>query len=926
MSAPVQELGQYRFTFGDFNQSSAWSDRQTLSWPQLASILTHHEIGQKEGRCIVPATFSGEHRKKHDAVRIDVAFLDSDAGATRDEIELALRKRGWAGIISSTHSHLNKTTEVAKSHWEKYCAQTAGEAEHLPGAYLEEEKGYRSSVAKDARILTMKDKIVVIEHQPCPKFRVVVPLTAPWLAENYPDQAAANADWKRCIEALAHALSLDYDQSCVDTARLFYLPRRQADRSSETAVIEGKACDIFALSAPNQKSSGAAGQELKQSSRKSLEKKSDESSHTYTDPGTGYALPLEHWARQRGRSFQLVQALKATKPGVFVGHVADGVKHHIVCVNEKEHTKPGADSATFIVDADQSQTGSFVYHCCHAHCVSRDRLYFLRKMLEEGWLTAKDLSCKRFFAGAPDARRLDQPQQTKSDEYFYQPSVIRFVPGDLPSIVRQAEQALIHSSQGIYQRGSRLVRPGTLKTGVAMHGDVQGLSIIEMGEAALVEALTNAAYWEKYDARVADWVPMDAPNKVAKTLLDRKGLWNLPTLTGIISAPILRQDGSILCEPGYDPDTGFFLDLQLCEPLQIPDCPSQEQIHHAHDQLNALVDTFPFANRESRSVALSLILTTLIRPSLRTAPLHAFTAPTAGSGKSMLVDIACLIATGKEASVIAQGKSEEEMEKRIGALLLQGDSYIAIDNCEAPLGGDVLCQMLTQTQIRIRVLGRSEVSMLPLSATVTATGNNLVLAGDMTRRSIIGRLEPECERPELRRFEKNPIEMVKANRKTYLEAALTILRAYHVAGRPKRPDPLGSFEEWSNWIRGALVWLGEDDPVKTMEDARKTDPSLELLSTFHQQWKIAIGLDVRVKARDLVVKAGEFAVGSSGAEYRYPDLREALLAVAQDRGAISVRRLGQWLSRHCGRIVNQISIAQCPQDHGTTTWELQLKG
>jgi putative DNA primase/helicase len=54
-----------------------------------------------------------------------------------------------------------------------------------------------------------------------------------------------------------------------------------------------------------------------------------------------------------------------------------------------------------------------------------------------------------------------------------------------------------------------------------------------------------------------------------------------------------------------------------------------------------------------RSVALSGILTALDRRAMMTAPLHAFTAPAPRTGKSLLVDIASLLATGQLAPVIA---------------------------------------------------------------------------------------------------------------------------------------------------------------------------------------------------------------------------------------------------------------------------------
>ena len=44
------------------------------------------------------------------------------------------------------------------------------------------------------------------------------------------------------------------------------------------------------------------------------------------------------------------------------------------------------------------------------------------------------------------------------------------------------------------------------------------------------------------------------------------------------------------------------------------------------------------------------------------------------------------------------------MEKRLGAALIAGDRIISIDNCERPLGGELLCQALTQRILKPRVL------------------------------------------------------------------------------------------------------------------------------------------------------------------------------------------------------------------------------
>src|SRR5262245_32428487 len=137
----------------------------------------------------------------------------------------------------------------------------------------------------------------------------------------------------------------------------------------------------------------------------------------------------------------------------------------------------------------------------------------------------------------------------------------------------------------------------------------------------------------------------------------------------------------------------------------VPQFPDKSEATAALGELETLISTFPFADELDRSVALSAILTTLDRRVMHAAPMHAFTSPTAGTGKSLLVDLASILATGRPMPVISQGRTEEELEKRLGAALLAGDAAISIDNCEHPLQSVFLCQVLTQSHVKIRVLG-----------------------------------------------------------------------------------------------------------------------------------------------------------------------------------------------------------------------------
>ncbi|MGY3551196.1 toprim domain-containing protein [Bradyrhizobium sp. USDA 4469] len=500
---------------------------------------------------------------------------------------------------------------------------------------------------------------------------------------------------------------------------------------------------------------------------------------------------------------------------------------------------------------------------------------------------------------------------------------IQVIAGELPRVVDEAEQALIEQCRDIFQRAGSIVRPALVKIDVADGRQIEGIRLVDVNKHHLAERLTAAARWEKFDGRSEEFVPIDAPLKFAETYLAREGMWKLRKLAGVVNAPTLRPDGSILDRPGFDEPTGLLLEAGSFAFDPIPDQPTKDDATKALARLDALFDTFPFVTTTDRSVALSAVLTACIRRSLPTAPMHAFSAPAAGSGKSMLVDIAAIIACGRQAAVLSQGRDESEAEKRIGAALLAGDQVLSLDNCTLPLDGDLLCQVHTQPTVRLRPLGGSKLQDAPTNVAMFATGNSLIVQGDMTRRVLLSSLDPQCERPELREFSCNPMGVALAGRSGYLRDALTVLRAFHVAGRPRQASPLGSFEAWSDWVRGALLWLGKPDPVASMEKARQGDPKREALRAVMHQWHDAIGGE-RTTVADLIKHAiaTEATIGYGKPAFLHEGLREALLTVAGQGGAINSRVLGKWLAAHQDRIVDGMRFQQVGTRSGVALWQI----
>ncbi|MGC2080993.1 MAG: hypothetical protein WA728_34275 [Xanthobacteraceae bacterium] len=393
---------------------------------------------------------------------------------------------------------------------------------------------------------------------------------------------------------------------------------------------------------------------------------------------------------------------------------------------------------------------------------------------------------------------------------------IYVIAGELPRVVNEAEAALLTFDREIYQRGAMVVRPILSKLKASGGRDTWAWRIIDVTQPYMVELLTCAARFLKYDGRAKAFVPTDAPDKVAQAYLHRQGDWKLPILSGVTNAPFLRDDGSICEQPGYDPESGVLFKLECAETAfpPIPQQPNRIDATAALETLEKLIATFPFVTKADRAVALSAILTALDRRSMTTAPLHAFTAPLAGTGKSLLVDLIAILAIGRPMPVIAQGRSEEELEKRLGATLLHGDQLVSIDNCDHALQSSFLCQALTQQRLNVRLLGFSQNVEIPVNAAMFATGNNLTIAGDLNRRTLLCSLDAKCEHPEQRKFTGDLIGYVKQNRGHLVAAALTVLRAWHANGRPLEAGkaPLGSFEDWSRRIRTPLLWLDRGDP------------------------------------------------------------------------------------------------------------------
>jgi hypothetical protein len=415
----------------------------------------------------------------------------------------------------------------------------------------------------------------------------------------------------------------------------------------------------------------------------------------------------------------------------------------------------------------------------------------------------------------------------------------------------------------------------------------------------LVKKFTETIAWIKYDARTKTWRQVDCPKIVAETYL-ACAPWKVPYLTGIVESPTLRPDGSILEKPGYDRETGLIFHPGATVFPPVSQSPTKEEAIKAIESFKEILCGFPFVGDIDFAVVVSAILTGLIRRSIRTAPLHGFSAPKMGSGKSLLADVIAMISTGRPAAAMSQADSPEEEKKRLLAVLMEGDPVVCIDNVERPLGSDSICSILTQESWKERLLGKNKTVTIPTNITFLATGNNLTFQGDLSTRALLCMLDPQCERPEERKFDVNLYRYVPENRAKLVQAGLTVLRAYHVANRPKQNIPtFGRFEEWSDWIRSALLWVGLADPCESRKRVEDADPIRANLKALLANWYACIQKPATLKE---LVKAAQ----NQGNEAFY----DTLLELAGEKGELSQRKLGQKLKALQGRIEEGLRLEQ----------------
>lgn len=487
---------------------------------------------------------------------------------------------------------------------------------------------------------------------------------------------------------------------------------------------------------------------------------------------------------------------------------------------------------------------------------------------------------------------------------------------DLAQVADEALAALVADvGSGLYVRAGmsvRVVRDNARK--------IRGLSrdagapVIEPVPLAwLRDRLARCARWWAWRKSGKEFVKKGVlvPTWVAENIATRDEL-PFPPLEGVVEAPTMRPDGTVLDQPGYDAASALLYEPTTRFP-PVPESILPADVQAARARIIDLFHDFPFVETSDVSAALAMVLTAAGRSAIDgPCPLFAVRATTPGSGKTLLADVVSIIATGRAAARMAAGKDDDETRKLILAIGLEGASVVLLDNVEGSLGSAAFAAALTSTTFADRLLGMSKrVTVSLRTVTWVATGNNMSFRGDLGRRVVPIDLDAGVEHPEDRTGFKheNLLAHVRGQRAQLVIDAMTILRGYHEAGRPAHGKPRkGSFEAWDDLVRGAVVWTGLPDPIAGCDRIRdEGDDELEKLRVALAAWSKCFGSS-ETTVRE-VIDATEHDAG----------LKDALTHFA-GRREFSALGLGYALRKFKGRLCDGSRFKQAGVSAGRPRW------
>lgn len=356
--------------------------------------LTRHPAGKsKEGSSIVLAEAIDGARTDSAIKTMYAVGIDIDSGAKLADVVAKLEELDLFAIVYTSFSH--GKSELVLKHDDVMRKLKLSDSpnraqvqmylrEHHKDRY--DESFIETIEIVEARKQTKDGLRIILKTEPLDKFRVILPLAHP---VELSELGASVSQWKdiwadAVCGVAVNMLGVTFDATSCDVNRLFYLPRHKEGAEFYSAVVQGKPLRFSEIE-PYSKTAYMKNRDP-----------SDPFAAGTTDTGGGvddretYFTPggihLNNWHRKHKERFLISDVLESYCQDKL--RVAGGERPgtcHIECPFESSHSSEGG-TATMAMNPDSnSEHGYWTIFCKHDACQGRDKLEFLKEILDQKW-------------------------------------------------------------------------------------------------------------------------------------------------------------------------------------------------------------------------------------------------------------------------------------------------------------------------------------------------------------------------------------------------------------------------------------------------------------------------------------------------------------------------------------------------------------
>lgn len=388
----------------------------------------------------------------------------------------------------------------------------------------------------------------------------------------------------------------------------------------------------------------------------------------------------------------------------------------------------------------------------------------------------------------------------------------------------------------------------------------------------------------------------------------------LPRIRMYANRPVFDADFH-LCSAGWNEGPGFLVHGPHVEPVPPePGDPNRTALDRLPRHLRALLGGFCFCSCADVTNALAMLLTGLLANHFVEPGKGVFLIDgnQPGLGKTLLVRVAGIVLDGTDPWPISYAADDEELLKRICALLRGSlQSLVLVDNAKATTGGVISSPAIEANSmaptVALRILGRSATIDRPNDLLWVLTMNDTRVSPDLASRGVPIRLAYEG-RAENRTFPgPGPLCYARRHRLEILGELAGMVVGWDQAGRPTGHRS-HRCHEWAGVVGGVLNAAGFPEFLANAEEAAAAfNAQLEDLAALAEAVVGSGGpfIEIHHPNEEWPVAENENTKLTAEGWLRYfakADLLNKELAEAKSTRAKSIL-IGRFLSRNVDRTV-----------------------